>query len=182
RRRDVGRLPRQANPLMDARDCVAWPGSAKAFRKRRIAGSSGWTRPADMASKIHPSSIVEPSAQFADGVEIGPFCTIGPKVKLAEGVRLISHVTIAGNTTIGPRTVIYPNAALGHPPQDLKYKGEDTRLIVGADNMIREGVTFHLGTVTGRQQTVVGDKGFFMACSHVGHDCIVGNNVVMGNN
>jgi len=135
-----------------------------------------------MASKIHPSSIVEPSAQFADGVEIGPFCRIGPKGKLAGGVRLISHVTIAGNTTIGPRTVIYPNAALGHPPQDLKYKGEDTRLIVGADNMIREGVTFHLGTVTGRQQTVVGDKGFFMACSHVGHDCIVGNNVVMGNN
>jgi UDP-N-acetylglucosamine acyltransferase len=135
-----------------------------------------------MATKIHPSSIVEPGANLADGVEIGPFCTIGPKVKLAEGVRLISHVTVAGNTSIGPRTVVYPGAALGQPPQDLKFKGENTRLIVGADNVIRECVTFHLGTVTGRQQTVVGDKGFFMACSHVGHDCIVGNGVVIGNN
>lgn len=135
-----------------------------------------------MAAKIHSSSIVEVGAQLADGVEIGPFCTVGPKVKLAEGVRLISHVSIAGNTSIGPRTIIYPGAALGQPPQDLKFKGEDTRLIVGADNVIRECATFHLGTVTGRQQTVVGDKGFFMACSHVGHDCIVGDGVVMGNN
>jgi UDP-N-acetylglucosamine acyltransferase len=135
-----------------------------------------------MAVTIHPSSIVERGAELADGVEVGPFCTVGPKVKLGEGVRLVSHISIAGNTTIGARTVIYPNAALGHPPQDLKFKGEDTKLIVGTDNVIREGATFHLGTMTGRGQTVVGDKGFFMACSHVGHDCIVGNNVIMGNN
>jgi UDP-N-acetylglucosamine acyltransferase len=135
-----------------------------------------------MATNIHPSSIIDRGAELADGVEVGPFCVVGPKVKLGEGVRLISHVSIAGNTTIGARTVIYPNAALGHPPQDLKFKGEDTKLIIGLDNVIREGATFHLGTVTGRGQTVVGDKGFFMACSHVGHDCIVGNGVVMGNN
>jgi UDP-N-acetylglucosamine acyltransferase len=135
-----------------------------------------------MAVSVHPSSIVERSAELADGVEIGPFCTVGPKVRLGEGVRLISHVSVAGNTSIGARTVIYPNAALGHPPQDLKFKGEDTKLIVGSDNVIRESVTMHLGTVPGRSQTVVGDKGFFMANSHVGHDCIVGNNVVMGNN
>lgn len=135
-----------------------------------------------MVTKIHPSSIVEPGAQIADGVEIGPFCTVGAKVKLAEGVRLVSHVTVAGNTSVGARTTVYPGAALGQPPQDLKFKGEDTRLIIGADNVIRECATFHLGTVTGRQQTVVGDKGFFMACSHVGHDCIVGDGVVMGNN
>jgi len=135
-----------------------------------------------MATKIHPSSIIEAGAELADGVEIGPFCAVGPKVKLGEGVRLISHITVAGNTSVGARTVVYPGAALGQPPQDLKFKGEDTRLIIGADNVIRECATFHLGTVTGRQQTAVGDKGFFMACSHVGHDCIVGNGVVMGNN
>ncbi len=135
-----------------------------------------------MVAKIHPSSIVELGAEIAAGAEIGPFCTIGAKVRLGENVRLISHVTVAGNTSVGPRTIVYPGAALGQPPQDLKFKGEDTRLIIGADNVIREGATFHLGTVTGRQQTVVGDKGFYMACCHVGHDCIVGNGVVMGNN
>lgn len=133
-----------------------------------------------MAVTIHPSSIIETGAELADGVEIGPFCIVGPKVKLGEGVRLVSHVSIAGNTWIGPRTIIYPHAALGHPPQDLKYKGEDTRLRVGSDNVIRESVTFHTGTVTGRSETVIGDKGFFMAGSHVGHDCIIGNGVVVG--
>jgi UDP-N-acetylglucosamine acyltransferase len=135
-----------------------------------------------MGANIHPTSIVERGAELGEGVEVGPFCTIGPMVKLAEGVRLVSHVTVAGNTCVGARTVVYPGAALGHPPQDLKFKGEDTRLRIGADNVIREHVTMHLGTVTGRQETRVGDKGFFMACSHVGHDCIVGNGVVMGNN
>lgn len=135
-----------------------------------------------MAVKVHPSSIIDPGAELADGVEIGPFCTVGGKVRLSEGVRLVSHVTVAGNTSVGDRTVVYPGAALGQPPQDLKFKGEDTRLVIGKDNVIREGATFHLGTVTGRQETVVGDKGFFMACSHVGHDCIVGNGVIMGNN
>ncbi|HEV7690705.1 MAG TPA: acyl-ACP--UDP-N-acetylglucosamine O-acyltransferase [Hyphomonadaceae bacterium] len=135
-----------------------------------------------MAVTIHSSSIVERGAELADGVEVGPFCTVGPKVRLGEGVRLVSHISVAGNTSVGARTVIYPNSSLGHPPQDLKFKGEDTRLIVGADNVIREGVTMHLGTVTGRSQTVVGDKNFFMANSHVGHDCILGNNVVIGNN
>ncbi|HVY88290.1 MAG TPA: acyl-ACP--UDP-N-acetylglucosamine O-acyltransferase [Hyphomonadaceae bacterium] len=135
-----------------------------------------------MASNIHPSSVIERGAEIADRVEIGPFCHVGPKVRLGEGVRLVSHVSIAGNTWVGARTTIYPNAALGHPPQDLKYKGEDTRLRIGTDNVIREGATFHLGTPTGRSETTVGDRGFFMACSHVGHDCVVGNNVVMGNN
>lgn len=135
-----------------------------------------------MAVTIHPSSIVESGAELADGVEIGPFCIVGSKVRLGEGVRLVSHVSVAGNTWVGARTTIYPHASLGHPPQDLKYKGEDTRLRIGADNVIRECATFHLGTITGRSETIVGDKGFFMAGSHVGHDCIVGNGVVMGNN
>lgn len=135
-----------------------------------------------MAVTVHPSAIVEKGAELDDGVEVGPFSIVGPKVRLGEGVRLVSHVTIAGNTSVGPRTVIYPNAALGHPPQDLKFKGEDTRLRVGSDNVIREGVTFNLGTAAGRGETIIGDKGFFMACSHVAHDCIVGNGVIMGNN
>jgi UDP-N-acetylglucosamine acyltransferase len=135
-----------------------------------------------MGATIHPTSIVERGAELGESVDIGPFCVVGPKVKLGDGVRLVSHVTVAGNTWIGARTIAYPGAALGHPPQDLKFKSEDTRLRIGADNVIREHVTMHLGTVTGRQETTVGDKGFFMACSHVGHDCIVGNGVVMGNN
>lgn len=135
-----------------------------------------------MAVSIHPSSIVEAGAELADGVEVGPFCIVGSTVKLSEGVKLISHVSVVGNTWIGARTTIYPHCALGHSPQDLKYKGEDTRLRVGTDNVIREGVTFHTGTGTGRSETVIGDKGFFMAGSHVGHDCIIGNGVIVGNN
>jgi UDP-N-acetylglucosamine acyltransferase len=135
-----------------------------------------------MAVTIHPTSIIETGAELADGVEVGPFCIVGSRVRLGEGVRLVSHVSVVGNTWVGARTAIYPHCALGHPPQDLKYKGEDTRLRVGSDNLIREGVTFHTGTGTGRSETVIGDKGFFMAGSHVGHDCIIGNGVVIGNN
>ncbi|MDP3736876.1 MAG: acyl-ACP--UDP-N-acetylglucosamine O-acyltransferase [Hyphomonadaceae bacterium] len=135
-----------------------------------------------MGANIHPTASVERGAELADGVEIGPYCTVGPRVVLAEGVRLLSHVSVTGNTHVGARTMIYPFAALGHPPQDLKFKGEDTRLRVGADNVIRESVSFHVGTVTGRSETIVGDKGFFMAGGHIGHDCIIGNGVVLGNN
>lgn len=135
-----------------------------------------------MGALIHPSSVVEPGAVVADGVEIGPFCVVGPNVSLAEGVRLVSHVSVAGHTSIGAGSVLYPGAALGHPPQDKKFKGEPTRLVVGANNQIREHVTMHLGTVTGRGETIVGSGGFFMAGAHIGHDCIVGDNVVFANN
>jgi UDP-N-acetylglucosamine acyltransferase len=135
-----------------------------------------------MAAAIHPQAIVAPGAQLGDGVEIGPFCVIGPKVTLGDGVRLLSHVTISGNTSVGARTILHPFTALGEPPQDLKFKGEDTRLRVGADNIIREHVTFHLGTAQGRGETVIGDRNFFMAGAHVGHDCIVGNGIVFANN
>jgi UDP-N-acetylglucosamine acyltransferase len=135
-----------------------------------------------MGVSIHPLSVVEDGAELGEGVEIGPFCTVGPKVKLGDGVRLLSHVAIAGDTTVGARTLMHPHVALGQPPQDLKYRGENTRLILGADNVLREHVTMNLGTPQGRQQTVVGDKGFFMAGAHVGHDCIVGNGVVFANN
>lgn len=130
-----------------------------------------------MAVSIHPSAIVDKGAELADGVEIGPFCVVSGKVKLGEGVRLLSHVSVSGATSIGARTVIYPFAALGHPAQDTKYKGEETQLVIGADNLIREGATFHLGTVQGRGKTVVGNRCFFMTGAHVGHDNIIGNNI-----
>lgn len=134
-----------------------------------------------MGAAIHSQAIVNASAEIGDGVEIGPFCVIGPNAKLAAGVRLLSHVTISGDTTVGERTIIHPFTALGEPPQDLKYKGEPTRLRVGADNVIREHVTLHLGTVQGGGETSIGNKNFFMAGSHVGHDCTVGNGIVFAN-
>ena len=135
-----------------------------------------------MSVTVHPSAIVDEAAVLADGVNVGPFCHVGPKVELGAGVRLVSHVSVAGVTRIGAGTTVYPFAALGQAPQDLKYKGEDTELIVGAANVIREHVTMHTGTVAGRGRTVVGDNCFFMAGSHVAHDCIVGDNVIFANN
>jgi UDP-N-acetylglucosamine acyltransferase len=134
-----------------------------------------------MSGKIHPTAIVEDSVTLGADVEIGPYCIVEGPVELGDGVRLMSHVTIAGQTQIGAETVIYPHASLGHPPQDFKFKGEDTRLIVGARNTIREYATMHPGTGVGRQKTVVGDDGYFMIGTHVAHDCIVGDKVVMSN-
>ena len=132
--------------------------------------------------KVHPTAIVEPGAELAEDVEVGPFCIVGANVKLAADVKLISHVVVAGRTSIGARTSVYPFASIGHRPQDLKYKGEASSLTVGSDCMIREGVTMNPGTAGGGMQTVVGDRCAFLANSHVGHDCHVGNNVVFSNN
>ena len=132
--------------------------------------------------KVHPTAIVEPGAELAEDVEVGPFCIVGANVKLAADVKLISHVVVAGRTSIGARTSVYPFASIGHRPQDLKYKGEASSLTVGSDCMIREGVTMNPGTAGGGMQTVVGDSCAFLANSHVGHDCRVGNNVIFSNN
>lgn len=133
------------------------------------------------SSDIHPTAIVDPAAQLGVGVEIGPFSIIGPKVVLKDRVRVISHVTIAGNTTLGEDCVVYPGAQLGHPPQDFKYQGEDTQLIIGQRNILRENVTMHPGTTFARGQTVVGNDGYFMVGAHVAHDGIVGDRVVFAN-
>ena len=133
-------------------------------------------------AQIHPAALVEPGATFGPGVKIGPFCTVGAEVVLGEGVELISHVAVAGRTAIGARTKIYPFASIGHPPQDLKYKGEPNSLTIGDDCMIREGVTMNPGTVHGGLKTTVGNNCAFLANSHVGHDCHVGNGVVLSNN
>lgn len=132
-------------------------------------------------AKIDPTARVSDGARLGADVEIGPFCLIGPDVAIGDGCRLLSHVNIAGHTTIGARTLIYPFASLGTPPQSVHYKGEASRLIVGADCVIRESVTMNTGTAGGRMETRVGDRCMFMAYSHVGHDCIVGNDVTFAN-
>ncbi|WP_310350459.1 acyl-ACP--UDP-N-acetylglucosamine O-acyltransferase [Methylobacterium sp. BE186] len=131
---------------------------------------------------IHPSAIVEDGARIGEGVRIGPFCHVGPQVVLGEGCELVSHVVVAGDTAIGARTRIYPFASIGHPPQDLKYRGEPSTLRIGAECLIREGVTMNPGTAGGGLETVIGDQCTFLAHSHVGHDCRVGNGVVFSNN
>jgi UDP-N-acetylglucosamine acyltransferase len=132
-------------------------------------------------SKLHPTAIVHDGAKLGAEVEIGPYSIVGPHVTLGDGVRLQSHVIIEGETEIGEGCVVHPFANLGGPPQHSAHKGELTRLVIGARNMIREHVTMHTGTVSGRGVTVVGSDGLFMAGSHVAHDCIVGNNVILAN-
>jgi UDP-N-acetylglucosamine acyltransferase len=132
-------------------------------------------------SMIHPTALVESGAEIGPDVSIGPYCVIGPHVVIREGCRLQSHVHVAGRTTIGPRTVIYPFAALGTAPQSTSYRGGPTRLVIGADCMIRESVTMSVGTEDGGGVTDVGDRGFFMAYSHVAHDCQVGSDVIFAN-
>jgi UDP-N-acetylglucosamine acyltransferase len=133
-------------------------------------------------TKIHPSAVIERGAKVHDSVEVGPFCVVGANVELQEGVKLVNHVCVDGHTTIGKGTMVYPFASLGQPPQSLAYKGEDTKLIIGANNIIREHVTMNPGTAKGGAMTKVGDNCMFMADSHVAHDCIVGSNCVFANN
>jgi UDP-N-acetylglucosamine acyltransferase len=133
-----------------------------------------------MSASVHPTAMIDPSAELGAGVEIGPHCIIGPGVRLHDRVRLVAHVFIERLTEIGADTIVYPYAVLGSPAQDLSYKGEPTSLVIGARNQIREHVTMHRGTVRGRSgMTRVGDDGYFMAQSHVAHDCTVGNHIVM---
>lgn len=133
-------------------------------------------------SRIHPSSVVSPKAVIDPTAEVGPFCSVGEKVTLKAGVRLVSHVSVDGITEIGENTTVYPFASLGHPPQDLKFKGEQSKLIIGANNVIREHVTMNPGTEGGGMLTKVGDRCLFMVGSHIAHDCIIGNNVILANN
>lgn len=131
---------------------------------------------------IHASAVIAPGAQIGKNVRIGPFCVIGPKVELCDNVVLKSHIVIEGDTRIGPDTVIYPFACIGEVPQDLKFRGENTRLVIGARNRIREYVTMNPGTEGGGGLTQIGDDGLFMAGSHVAHDCQIGDRVILVNN
>lgn len=131
---------------------------------------------------IHPTALVDRGARLGAAVKIGPFCLVGPHVELGEGCELVSHVVLTGHTTVGARTRIFPFASIGHAPQDLRYKGEPTTLAIGHDCIVREGVTMNPGTPNGTGRTVIGDRCFFLAHSHVAHDCRVGSNVVLTNN
>jgi UDP-N-acetylglucosamine acyltransferase len=135
-----------------------------------------------MKSLIHPTAIIENGAYIDPTATIGPYCVIGPRVTIQKGVVLKSHVVVDGRTTIGENTIVYPFASLGSPPQDLKYGGEDSELIIGKNNTIREHVTMNPGTQTGAMKTTVGDNCLFMMGAHVAHDCVVGNNVILANN
>jgi UDP-N-acetylglucosamine acyltransferase len=131
---------------------------------------------------IHPSVIVEPGAAIGEGVKIGPFCQIGPEAVIGNRVEVMAHVVIVGDTTIGDDCRIFPHAVLGTEPQNVAYKGEHTKLIIGTNNTIREGVTMHAGTGNARGETTVGDNCMFLAYSHVAHDCVIGDHVVFSNN
>ena len=127
---------------------------------------------------IHPTALVDPGATLADDVDVGPYTLVGAGVTVGAGTRIGPHVVITGRTSIGARTVVYPFASLGTPPQSTHYRGEPTRLEIGEACIIREGVTMNIGTVKGGGLTRVGDRGYFMNNSHVGHDCTVGNDVI----
>lgn len=133
-------------------------------------------------NNIHSSAVIEDGAKIGKNVQIGPFCVVGANVVLGDNVELKSHVVINGHTQIGDGTSIYPFASIGHAPQDLKFAGEPTELIIGKNNTIREHVTMNPGTIQGNKRTLVGDGGLFMMGSHVAHDCVVGNNVILANN
>lgn len=135
-----------------------------------------------MSEKIHPTAIVSPSAKIGNNVSIGPLCVVGAHVELCDNVTLHSHVVVEGRTTIGQGTRIFPFASIGHIPQDLKFDGEESTLVIGKNNTIREHVTMNPGTKGDAMTTIVGDNCLFMMSSHVAHDCVVGNNVILANN
>ena len=133
-------------------------------------------------SGIHPTALVDPKAEIADDVEIGAFSIVGPKVKIDSGSWIGPHVVVTGRTTIGKNTRIFQFASMGEEPQDKKYNGEDTELIIGDNNTIRELCTFSRGTIQGTGKTILGDDNWIMASVHIAHDCILGDHIIMANN
>jgi len=131
---------------------------------------------------IHKTAIIDPKAKISSNVEIGPYSLIGPNVEIEEKTIIQSHVSIIGNTKIGKNNNIYPFASIGNHPQDLKFSGEETKLEIGNNNKIREYVTINLGTKGGGGITKVGNNCLFMVSSHIAHDCIVEDNVILANN
>ncbi len=132
-------------------------------------------------ANIHPTAIVHPNARIADGVEIGPYSVIGEHITIGSDTKIASHVVIEGWTTIGERNHIHSFSSIGTPPQDIGYRGEETYLIIGNDNVIRECATVHRATTKEDRKTEIGNKNFLMAYSHVAHDCKLGSNIIMAN-
>jgi UDP-N-acetylglucosamine acyltransferase len=132
-----------------------------------------------LSVEIHPTAIVAPGAALGEDVSVGPYSIVGEKARIGDRTVLKSHVVIEGSTELGADNVVYPFAMLGGPPQHTAYKGEDTRLVIGDRNVVREHATMNLGTVNGGGLTQVGSDGFYMIESHVGHDCRVGDHVIL---
>jgi len=131
---------------------------------------------------IHPSAIIDPSAKIADNVTIGPWTMIGADVEIGEGCNIASHVVVKGPTTIGSGNHIFQFSTIGDGTPDLKYKDEPTKLIIGNNNVIREGVTIHRGTIQDKGETIIGNNNLLMAYAHVGHDCVIGDHAILVNN
>ncbi len=133
-------------------------------------------------TKIHPTAIVDTKAQIADDVQIGPYCTVGPHVKMDSGCRLISHVVVDGCTTIGKRNTMYPFSAIGTLAQHKRSHALDAQLVIGDDNTFREHVTAHVGSEVDNNITIIGNRNLFLVASHIAHDCVLGDDIVMSNN
>jgi len=131
---------------------------------------------------IHKTALIDSNAKISKNVSIGPYSIIGPNVEIGEGTVIQAHVNITGNTIIGAHNKIYPFASIGNDPQDLKFKDEVTQLEIGNNNKIREYVTINPGTEGGGKKTKIGNNCLFMVSSHIAHDCVVGDNVILANN
>ena len=134
-----------------------------------------------MSTHVEPTAIVDRRAELDEDVEVGPFCVIGPQVRIGRGTKLLNHVTIMGRVTIGQHNRIFPGAVIGGDPQDISYRGTDTEVVIGDDNLIREGVTINRGTEKESGVTSLGSHSFIMAGCHIAHDCQVGSRVIMAN-
>ena len=132
--------------------------------------------------QIHPSAVVDPKAELAEDVVVGPFCTVGPNVQIGRGTRLISHVVVDGYTTMGERNTVYPFAALGCLAQHKRSNAPDAVLKIGDDNTFREHVTAHVGSEVDHKITTIGNRNLFLVASHIAHDCVLGDDIVMSNN
>jgi UDP-N-acetylglucosamine acyltransferase len=132
-------------------------------------------------ARVHPTALVDPGAELAEDVEIGPYCVIGPKARIGAGTVLGSHVVIDGRTTIGRRNHFAPFCAIGGAPQDKKYGGEDTELVIGDDNTVRESCTISRGTAQGGGVTRIGSDNWIMATVHIAHDCTIGDHTILAN-
>ncbi|MFH0964933.1 MAG: acyl-ACP--UDP-N-acetylglucosamine O-acyltransferase [Planctomycetota bacterium] len=133
-------------------------------------------------TQVHKTAIIAKDAEIGEGAAVGPYCVVHEKTRIGPGAVLHGHVTVFPNVTIGGNAQIWPNVILGGPPQDVKYQGGDTKLIIGEGNVIREGATLHVGSTTGEGVTRVGDDNYLMAYSHVAHDCQVGNSTILSQN
>jgi len=132
-------------------------------------------------SNIHPTAVIDPRAQLHEGVEVGPHCIVGPLVSIGSGTQLIANVTIMGKVSLGRGNRVFPGAVLGGDPQDVSYRGSETQVVIGDDNLIREGVTINRGSEKEDGITRLGDKNFLMACCHIAHDCKLGDHIIIAN-